>query len=207
MSIIDPVASFRAPKARGPAMLRGFAWFAALRRQLPEWYRSSPRSEANPRPWPLRLDPARTPVFVHNEIFIEAPEAKVFALLTGGEWPRFYPNGERVQIPVGRDGRKTLGLGTEFQFTTFGLIQKSQVYEYEENRSLAWRAESSGGGLAIHAFHRWLLLPDGNGTRVITEEIQTGPGAYLGRWLCNSINTSLHASHQLWLEGLKRAAE
>jgi len=153
------------------------------------------------------LDPRQTPVFAHNEIFIEAPPARVFALLTGGDWPRFYPNGENVQIPVGPDGRRTLCLGTQFQFTTFGLIQKSQVYEFEENRLLSWRAESSGGGLAIHAFHRWLLQPDGSGTRVITEEIQTGPAALLGRWLCNSINTSLHASHQLWLEGLKRAAE
>ena len=207
MSSIDPAAAFRAPAVRGPAIVRGLAWLSALRRQLPDWYVSSPRSEANPYPWPLRLDPARTPVFAHNAILIEAPPAKVFALLTGGDWSRFYPNGLDVRVLGGPGGRKALGPGSEFTFTTFGVVQKCKVYEYRQDGAIAWRAESTAGGLAIHAFHRWLLEPEGNSTRVITEEIQTGLAVWIHRRFGNALNRSLHASHQLWLEGLKRTAE
>jgi hypothetical protein len=203
----DHIAAFRPPEGRGPVILRMFDWSNALRSQLPEWYLVSPRSESSAHPWPLRLDPAQTPVFAHNELLIEAPAAKIFSLLTGGDWPRFYPNGEDVRIPPGPDGRGMLGPDTEFHFTTFGLQQRCRVYEYEQDRVLAWNAESSVLLLPTHAFHVWLLQAEGDATRVITEEIQSGPAPRLAGWLGNAINPSLHASHQLWLQGLKREAE
>ncbi len=77
------------------------------------------------------------------------------------------------------------------------MAQKSKVMLYEQDHALAWTAESLG----THAFHRWILFADGNGTRVITEECQNGLTALIDQFI---MNPGLHATHQLWLEQLKK---
>ncbi len=176
-------------------------WFILLRRQYPQWYVSSPRSLFHPKPWPPGFHHRRNPVFAHNELFLPAvsPESVFDVLRRAPEWPEFYPNCADVRI-ASRSGStpapKVLKLWTPFSWRTFSTWQQSEVTLYEPGRALGWTAESFG----THAFHRWLLIPQQDGTRVITEECQHGFTAWIDRpWM----NPSLHAAHQLWLERLK----
>ncbi len=177
---------------RRPENPLGWAW--ALRRHYPEWYRVAPRTQAHPRPWPPGFDPQRNPVFSYNEILIpQAAPAQVFHLLTAARaWPEFYPNASDVELPG-----LHLESGTHFRWRTFATRQRSQVLLFVENAALGWTAESPG----THAFHRWLLAAEGDGTRLVTEECQHGWAARLDYWV---MNPSLHAAHQLWLEQIKR---
>lgn len=142
-------------------------------------------------------------MFAHNEIVIPgvAPEVVFGMLVRAGEWPRFYDNSADISSepsPV-PGALSELRLGSRFTWKTFGVRQKSEVTLYERARALGWTADSPG----THAYHRWLLLAEGDGTRVITEECQTGPLAWVDSFV---MNPSLHASHQLWLERLKQVA-
>jgi hypothetical protein len=61
----------------------------------------------------------------------------------------------------------------------------------------------TGRALGSAGYHRWLLEPhlDG-GTRVITEEVQTGPAArLLARWM----RPRLLREHQHWITQLDHA--
>jgi hypothetical protein len=148
-------------------------------------------------------------------------------------WPRYYDDCARVEIksspvataarhmsghgPLGitgailkaaavaplshlpASGTRRLRLGTKFRWETFSVVQHSEVTLYEPDRALGWTARSPG----TRAYHRWFLLPEGHGTRVITEECQRGFVAWLDHhWM----NPSLHATHQLWLEELRLKA-
>lgn len=175
-----------------------FGWGLWLWKHRRDDFESSPREVAHGRPWPkeARTDAHRAPVFANNELFIPgvAPK-KVFAALTDVKrWPAFYENASRVHF----DGDR-LGPGSRFRFTTFGVEQKSQIVDFEQDRALAWTADSLG----THATHRWILEPHAGGTRVITEEVQTGLLAHLDAPL---MNPALHATHQLWLERLAEAS-
>ncbi len=177
-----------------PKPSSAFGWFRTLRQQFPDWYRVSSRSQAHPKPWPTRFNPKTDAVFSYNEIFLPGvtPHEVFAVLVTAGNWPNFYPNSDDVQLPIG----EKLQAGTAFRWKTFATAQQSTVELFEPDHALGWTAESFG----VHAFHRWILEPQGNGTRVITEECQNGLGALLVRGL---MNPSLHATHQLWLEQLK----
>jgi uncharacterized protein YndB with AHSA1/START domain len=173
--------------------------FYRLKKDHPQWWKASSRSEVNSRPWPVaRVDPSKTPVFAHNETFIDAPPSAVFAKLTDANgWASFYPNARDVKLPA---GSTELTPGLRFTWTTFGAKQSSKVQEYEKDRVLGWTAKSPG----TLAYHRWILVPEGKGTRLITEETQRGLTAQLDQLL---MNPALHASHQLWLEQMKKVLE
>jgi hypothetical protein len=195
------ITSMRLPKidpARDASYRNPLEAFYKLKKDHPQWWKASDRSEANPRPWPAKLDPAKTPVFAHNETFIDAPPSAVFDTLTRAtEWPSFYPNAREVMLP---NGASRLAPGMKFTWSTFGTRQSSQIVEFEQDRALAWSAKSPG----TLAFHRWILVPEGTGTRLITEETQRGLTAQLDQLV---MNPALHASHQLWLEQMKQTLE
>lgn len=173
-------------------------WFFALRRNFPNWYVASSRSQIHPKPWPQRFEPTTDPVYSYNELFIPGVTCnKVFALLVRArDWPKYYPNADAVEI---LSGSETLAADAKFRWKTFATTQQSVVELYEPDTALGWSAESPG----THAFHRWILAPQEGGTRVITEECQNGITAWLDQiWM----NPSLHATHQLWLERLKSVA-
>ena len=176
-----------------PKPSSAIGWFLALRRNFPEWYVTSSRSQAHPYPWPARFNPANDSVFSYNEILIEGVSpARIFdVLISAKNWSNFYPNAEAVEIPNG----EKLFPGCEFQWKTFATKQQSKIELYEQDYALGWSAESPG----THAFHRWILEPKGNGTLVITEECQNGIMAWLDRFI---MNPGLHAAHQLWLVGI-----
>lgn len=227
---VGPRAATRSPAQRHPHwaghIWGPLGWFIVLKRRYPDWYTGSPRSQVNPRPWPVAFRPQEDAVFTHNEIFIaDVPPNRVFEILVRApDWPKFYENSADVELEAAgtptsgirdsgfgiRQGelcssatrnpkRDELSLGSKFSWKTFGTPQRSEVTLYEQDRALGWTAESFG----TRAYHRWLLLPEGHGTRVITEECQHGFVAWLDQhWM----NPSLHAAHQLWLESLKQVA-
>lgn len=164
-----------------------------LRARYPQWWRASDPAKADPRPWPPGFDPRRGPVYGRNEGVIHAPPEAVFRLLsTPSLWPTFYPNCPDAEALDG----ETLRLGARFRWTTFGTKQTSQVTTFDPPHSIAWDAK--GGGAWTH--HRWFLTREGDATRVLTEEIETGIVPSLGRWV---MRPALHTAHQLWIEGMR----
>ncbi len=178
-----------------PKPTSALGWFLALRRNFPEWYVTSPRTKMHPHPWPARFNPLKDSVFSYNEIFIEgvAPAEIFDVLISAKNWASFYPNSGDVRFP----NCEKLFPDCEFQWKTFATKQKSKIELYEQDYALGWSAESPG----THAFHRWILEPQTDGTLVITEECQNGITAWLDSFV---MNPALHAAHQLWLEALKK---
>jgi hypothetical protein len=173
------------------------ATFWKLRRRHGAWWTCSPRSEAHPMPWPAPFDPARSPVFARNEILVAAPPPRVFAELLAARWPEYYPNAADVRL---HGGAATLGPGARFDWITFGTRQESEVTLFEQDRALGWTA----GGAGARAYHRWILEPAPDGTRLLTEECQVGITPRLIRAL---MNPGLHAAHELWLVRLRERIE
>jgi uncharacterized protein YndB with AHSA1/START domain len=149
--------------------------------------------KSHQRPWPAGFDPKSAPVYSHSELFVDAPPHQVFRLLTDAQrWESFYPDVSDVR--TANSGR--LELGEEFSWRVFGTVQRSEIVEYEENRVLAWNAR----GIGDEAYHRWILVPEARGTRVITEEIQQGPGPAL---LAKHLNPATTAMHRSWVDAMR----
>jgi uncharacterized protein YndB with AHSA1/START domain len=147
--------------------------------------------------WPRGFDPQHADLFAHNEIAIGAPCARVWEhLIAAPRWPRWYANASEVVMA----GAAKLRPGTTFRWKTFGLAVQSQVVELDAPSRLAWSGKTDG----IDAYHTWLLVPDGGGCRVVTEEVAHGAGA---RALVKKDPLAMHRGHQLWLESLKKVAE
>ena len=163
-----------------------------FKHEHPEHYVTTDRS-SHARPWPAGFDPKTAPVYSHSEIFVDAPPHQVFRMLTDAKrWESFYDDVSDVNVKGG--GR--LRAGSEFSWRVFGTSQQSKIVEYEENRVLGWDAR----GVGDEAYHRWILVPEGRGTRVITEEIQKGPGPAL---LAKHMNPAVTAMHRSWVEAMR----
>lgn len=144
--------------------------------------------------WPERYRPERCPVHVRNEIVVPAAAANVWAWLVRAPlWPTWYPNSRDVRLLNG-DGR-SLQLGTEFRWRTFGVAIRSTVIEFEAPQRIAWNAF----GLGVDACHAWLVEPVAGGTRILTEETQHGWAARLNTLFMPG---RMHHFHQVWLENL-----
>ncbi len=173
-------------------------FLAKLGLEHPSWFKASPRSEAHPKPWPAGFDPKKSPVFAHNEVFIPAPPAQVFAALTDtSRWPSYLGDAGKIQLKSGAAPGGRLQLGTKYEWS-FGEKLKNEVTLFEQDKAIGWTADGTGS----LAFHRWILEPVPGGTRLITEEVTNGLGQEL---LGKGINPMLRAGHQLWLESLKKA--
>ena len=150
--------------------------------------------------WPEQYAPAKSSVFVSNEITIAAtPEAIWPWLLRAELWPSWYPNSADIHFlsHTGPDLRDR----TRFRWKTFGLKVTSKVREFEPTRRLGWDAR----GIGLSAYHAWLLTPlPGGKTHVLTQETQTGWLARLGNRL---FPTRMATQHALWLENLSRQAQ
>ncbi|SCK06182.1 SRPBCC domain-containing protein [Streptomyces sp. WMMB 322] len=149
--------------------------------------------------WPRGYEPARSPVFSHNEIRTSLPPERLWpVLIDAANWPRWYSNSRNVSIEPGYD---RLGDGRTFHWTTFGLRVTSTVREFLPPGRLAW----DGRALGSRGYHRWEIRPAGDGGSVIvTEEVQRGLAA---RLIAPLMRRGLHRQHQRWLEGLVRTAE
>jgi hypothetical protein len=132
-------------------------------------------------------------VYTRNELLVAAPPARVWArLVEAPAWPGWYPGARDVVLA---DGADRLGPGAAFDWTTLGVRVRCRVDLWRPHAALGW----SGRALGSTGHHRWLLTPEGGGTRVVTEETQAGPVPAVGRWW---LRRSLLRWHQLWLAGL-----
>lgn len=145
--------------------------------------------------WPTDLQTGRAYVHAHNEMIIPAPAEVCFAwLCRGALWPTWYANCSGFKFDVITDS--ILALGTAFSWTTFNAPVHSTVRRYEPPWHLEWDATAFG----IRAYHAWVIVPQGDQCRVITEENQIGIMPFFFRWF---LSPMLERGHQTWLEGLK----
>ncbi len=187
-------------------------WIDYFRRTYPEWAKACDVESTRPAPWPARFDPRVTPIFAHNELSIQAPPAVVFrALCDARRWGTYYENASDVELS---GGAEALAPGLAFHFRTFGVRYAAEVVTFEPDRALAW--ECAGGFPVLSVHHRWLLEPEGDGTRLVTEESNfISSLAWIGfvrRWLnaqlaASGTKEALPAAHQRWLTALKSVLE
>lgn len=146
--------------------------------------------------WPPGFEPARAPVFSHNELEIAVPPATVWAwLVAAPRWPELYANCTRMRITGGGD---RLADRTRFTWRTFGVAVDTTVDGFVPERYLSW----TGRGLGARGHHVWLIAPTPNGCRVVTEETQIG---FVAKVLAPPLRRGLVREHQRWLEGFARA--
>ena len=149
--------------------------------------------------FPSDYHPSKCPVFVSNEITINAPKEDIWFWLTNiTTWPDWYNNASNIQLLNQKDGH--LNSHSKFKWRTFNTNIESTVQDFETHRSLAWDAH----GLGLHAYHAWLIIPNDYGCKVITQETQKGWLSRLGKFFAPN---QMYDQHQIWLEGLKRKAE
>jgi hypothetical protein len=151
--------------------------------------------------WPAGLSPDNADLFAHNEIFIKAPSSSVWQhIIEAPKWPEWYPNSRDVQIVNDQGG--VLKADSKFEWSTFGLQISSTIHEFVPDNRLGWFGK--GAGVDAVFYHTWLLVPAGDGCRVVTEEVVKGPDAIAFR---NSDPDALHRGHEVWLNSLKQLSE
>lgn len=149
-------------------------------------------------PWPDGSTPDACPVYVRNTQRVAAPPAVVWRWLVRADlWPTWFPGASNVRFEDG--GGPELKRGTRVVWGMLNATIRVQVKVCTPPRLLDWE----GGAAGVHAYHAWLLEPDGDGTRVVTEETERGPLPWLLRWY---LRGALHRAHEQWLESLARVA-
>ncbi|MET3828056.1 uncharacterized protein YndB with AHSA1/START domain [Sphingomonas sp. PvP055] len=150
--------------------------------------------------WPAGFDPAKADLFAHNELLIHASCEKVFARIVDVRgWPSWYANASNVDI-LGRAA--TLGAGTRFRWTTFGLSIESAIHEFEPGRRIGWYGYAPGQPPAF--YHTWLLKPVDGGCMTVMEEVGNGKDP---AHLRDTDQSLMHRGHDLWLATLRWMSE
>ena len=150
-------------------------------------------------PWPPNHPPASAIVFAHNSVDVRASPQRVWSVLIDcTAWPRWYKNCSDVSI---LEGGSQLEAGSRFRFKTLRTYFEPKVVTFEACRMLVWSAKGPAGTSGSHAWH---IEPTAAGCRVVTEEAQTG---LLLRLVGRRIRGELVASHEEWVQSLKRLAE
>jgi hypothetical protein len=149
--------------------------------------------------YPSKFNPRNAPVYVSNEIDIEAAPEKAWEWLVSAKtWHEWYQNASAIEL-INQTGDKLLS-GSIFRWKTFGVRLRTEVVEFVPNERIAWLAKGTG----IVAYDAWLFIPGASGCKVVTEETQYG-------WLCRLAKfffpRRMYIYHQKWLEGLKKKAE
>ena len=148
--------------------------------------------------WPDRYAPDRVAARVSNEIAIAAAPIAVWAfLIRATSWPEWYPNSSAVRL---ESGKRTLSLGEQFEWRTFGVRVKSVVREFVTEERIAW----DGSGVLLDVYHAWLIEKRPGGCWVLTEENQRGFAARVQQLF---LPGRMSRGHELWLSRLKEQAE
>ena len=148
--------------------------------------------------WPSEYEPGKATFFTHNEIEIQAPPEVVWDILTHAEeWPSWYLGAAGVKTP---DPHGRLRKGQKFQWKTMGFSFESKVIEFDEPHRLAWESRRP----FIRGYHAWLIIPQGKGCKVITDESQFGTLAVMQKIF---IPRKLGKLHDIWLAEMKKRAE
>jgi carbon monoxide dehydrogenase subunit G len=159
----------------------------------------APRSESDPGfpCWPGGLSPAESSVHVENQFVVPASPAVAWAWLTRADlWSTWFPRAKNVHF---EQGGATLTVGAVVVWEMLGTTVRVTVTRADAPTVLAWE----GGAGGVHAYHAWLLLPEGAGTRVVTVETERGTVPALFGW---TFEGKLHDAHDEWLHGLARVA-
>jgi hypothetical protein len=154
--------------------------------------------------WPKGFEPETADLFSHNELTLQASCKDVWGhIVDASKWPAWYPNSKGVSI-VGDS--PTLGEGSVFHWTTFGLPLESKVNEFVPYSRIGWYGYAPGTApSAEHSFyHTWYLVPAGKACRVVMDEVGKGPDAAHLRQTDESL---MHRGHDLWLATLKWVSE
>jgi uncharacterized protein YndB with AHSA1/START domain len=150
--------------------------------------------------WPAGFTPDDADLFSHNEIHINAPCEKVWKhLVEAPKWPTWYPNSKDVRIA---GGGSVLTENSEFSWTTFDLPFECKITEFVPFTRIGWYGHSPGKPPSN--YHPWYLIPEGDGCRVVTDEV--GKGANMLH-LRKTDESRMHRGHDLWLATLKWVAE
>jgi len=148
--------------------------------------------------WPDELTPTDADLFAHNEIIIQAPPPRIWQhLVAATAWPSWYSNSTNVVV---NDPSQLLAAGVRFAWTTFELQISSTVAEFVPPVRLGWYGDGEG----LRAYHTWLLVPRGDSTYVVMEEIGLGAGA---KHLARTNPGHMHRGHDLWNTSLKFLCE
>jgi len=137
---------------------------------------------------------ADAPLHARHEVTIDAPRAKVWALLADGPgWPRWHPAVRSASAPA------PFVAGTDFTWNNEGTAIHSRLALVKPPEVLAW----TGSVATAKAAHVWRLseVPPGK-TRVEVEETLDG---FLLSWFYSQ--KDLDQAVTVWLADLKRAAE
>jgi uncharacterized protein YndB with AHSA1/START domain len=150
--------------------------------------------------WPAGFTPDDADLFSHNEIHINAPCEKVWKhLVEAPKWPGWYPNSKDVRIA---GGGSVLTENSVFSWTTFDLPLESKINEFVPFTRIGWYGYSPGTPPSF--YHTWYLVSEGDGCRVVTDEVGKGASAVHLRKTDESL---MHRGHDLWLATLKWVAE
>jgi hypothetical protein len=150
--------------------------------------------------WPEGFDPESADLFSHNELVIEATCEKIWSQIVDVKrWPLWYPNSKDVAL---LGNAEVLGDGTTWRWNTFGLPIESKVHEYVPHTRLGWYGYAPGTRPSF--YHTWLLMPQGAGCLVVTDEVGMGKDAAHLRETDESL---MHRGHDLWLATLRWVSE
>ena len=148
--------------------------------------------------WPETYDPANSKFFVHNEIEINAPPEIVWEILINAEdWPNWYKGTSKVKVNT---DNKLIQENSSFHWKTMGIDFESTIEEFVPYRRLSWESKLK----KIQGYHAWLIIPTGDGCKVITEEAQNGWLTFFEKLF---MPKKLHRLHEIWLNELKLKAE
>jgi hypothetical protein len=151
--------------------------------------------------WPAGFTPDDADLFSHNELLIHARCERVWRhLVEATEWPHWYPNSSGVEV-LG-DGGSVLKDNSIFRWTTFRLPLESRINEFMPFNRIGWFGYTPGEAPSF--YHTWYLTPDGDGCRVVTDEVGKGESAVHFREVDEG---AMHRGHDLWLATLKWVSE
>jgi hypothetical protein len=120
--------------------------------------------------WPEGFSADQADLFSHNELHIAASCERVWKhIVEATKWPQWYPNSKAVQIIGGGD---ELNAGSVFRWTTFGLPLESRINEFTPYSRIGWYGYAPGEKPSF--YHTWYLKADGDGCRVVTDEVGMG---------------------------------
>ncbi len=144
-----------------------------------------------------RMDINRNaPAIASVEAYVEAPLSVVWAVHTDLRvWPEW--NSDVASITFSGP----LSPGTQFRWKAGGVPITSTLQKVDPERQIGWTGRTP---LGIHAVHTWTFEPEGEGTRVRTEESFDG---FLVRILAGPMRRMLAASLDRGVAALKREAE
>ena len=135
------------------------------------------------------------PAFAEHEIYVEAPPAVVWALLSDiDRWSSWQSDVSSAKLSG------PLAPGSTFKWKSGRTGVSSTLQEVEPPRRLAWTGIAAGA----RAKHAWLIEPQGSGALVRTQESFEGLVVVL---LKRSMQRLLDSSLQAALAALKEAAE